>query len=183
MPPKPQFTKIVCNAKQIALDWTSKRKTASEAEEVTSHELRCQEKPRPAFDKALQKFLPFLLTIIGAPADWRENTKVTGVSLNKEEDGRRGIVITASRKCPHGSAPIAINSPHLREGLDDKETGANFFLDGMGDAIDVMCDEAAAYLGGDRSQGELFGDETKEERKAKRGGGLTRVGEVLAGVQ
>lgn len=165
MAAKPQFTKVVANGKNVQIHWISRRKTASEVEEQHNHQLECPEKPRPKFDKALQAFLPFLLTIIGAPADWTENTEITGISLNKEEDRRRGIVITAKRKCPFGNAPIALNTPHLRESLDDtKETGPNFLLPGMADAIDTMCDEAQAYLDGDRAQGELFGDDEKKGR-------------------
>ncbi len=166
---KPQFTKIVTTSKHLALHWQSRRKTASDVEELTSHETVCPELPRPEFQTAMQAFLPFFLTIIGAPASWKESTKITGVSINKEEDGRRGVVLTASRKCPHGAAPIALNSPHLREQIEDKETGNNFFLAGMDQALDTLCEEAQAYLEGERSQGELFeGAEPKKER-GKRG--------------
>lgn len=167
---QPQFTKVVANGKHVAIEWITRKKTASEAEEHQSHSVVCQERPRPAFDKALQAFLPFLLQIIGAPAEWKDKTEVTGISLNKEEDRRRGVIITARRKCPFGNAPIAINTPHLRESLDDtKETGSNFLLPGMADAIDTMCEEAQSYLDGDRAQGELFGDDEKEEKKPRRG--------------
>lgn len=174
----PQFTKIIANNKHVALHWVSRRKTASEAQEQHHHQLECAEKPRPKFDVALQAFLPFLLKIIGAPASWSDNTRVTGVSLNREEDDRQGIVITATRKCPHGSAPIAINTPHLREPIEDKDTGPNFFLDGMTDAIEEMCAEAQAYLDGDRAQGELFGDDEPKKKKG-RGGAPELVGDVL----
>lgn len=175
----PQFTKITNNNKFVAIHWISRRKTAGDAEESTSHELQCAERPRPEFDKALQAFLPFLLQIIGAPSDWTDNTEVTGISLNKEEDRRRGIVITAKRKCPFGAAPIALNTPHLRESLDDtKETGPNFLLPGMADAIDEMCEEAQTYLDGDRAQGELFGDEG--EKKRGNGGEPELVGDIAA---
>lgn len=180
---KAQFTKIVANGKHVAISWITRKQTASKAEELQTHNVECPERPRPKFDKALQAFVPFLLEIIGAPGEWIENTEVTGISLNKEEDRRRGIVITAKRKCPYGNAPIAINTPHLRESLDDaKETGPNFLLPGMAGAIDRMCSEAEAYLAGDRAQGELFGDESKDEKKGKRGGAPTRIGDVLAGV-
>jgi hypothetical protein len=179
MATKPQFTKIVANQKHVALHWSSRKKSADDVEEITSHELQCQAKPRPSFDTALQAFKPFLLKILGAPASWSEGTTVTGISLNKEEDGRRGVVITASRKCPHGAAPIAINTPHLREPIDDKDAGSSFFLEGMADAIDVMYQEAQKYLEGDRQQGELFTDDAA--KKGKRGGKPTLVGEVLAG--
>lgn len=167
---QPQFTKIVNNSKQVHIEWITRKRTASEAEEQHNHQLECQEKPRPEFDTALQAFKPFLLEIIGAPADWKAKTVVTGISLNKEEDRRRGIIITAKRTCPFGAAPIALNTPHLRESLDEtKETGPNFLLPGMVNAIDAMCEEAQIYLDGDRSQGELFGDEEKEEKKSRRG--------------
>ena len=174
-----QFTKIIINQVHVALHWISRKRTASEADEVHHHQLECPEKPRPEFEKALQAFLPFLLEIIGAPKSWSENTRVTGVSLKKEEDGRRGIVITATRKCPFGSAPIALNTPYLREALDDsKETGSQFFLSGMSDAIDELCAEADKYLGGDRAQGELFGDAKPEKTRGK-GGEPEKVGDVV----
>lgn len=181
MAAKPQFTKIVANGKHVQIHWISRKKTASEAEEQHNHQLECPEKPRPAFEKVLQAFLPFLLQIIGAPADWSDNTKVTGISLNKEEDRRRGIVITAVRKCPYGNAPIAINTPHLRESLDPaKENGPSFLLEGMAELIDEMCDEAQAYLDGDRAQGELFGDDAGGKKKKGKGGQPERVGDVLS---
>lgn len=180
MASNPQFTKITANGKSIQIHWISRKKTASEADEQHNHQLECAEKPKPEFDTALQAFLLFMLRIIGAPTDWTDNTKITGVSLNKEEDGRRGIVITASRKCPFGAAPIALNSPHMREPKDDaKETGANFFLSGMADAIDTLCEEAQAYLDGDRAQGELFGDPKPEKVKRGKGGEPELLGDVL----
>lgn len=180
MATKPQFTKISSNQKAIAIDWLTKRRTASEVEEHQSHHLGCPEKPRPAFEKALQAFLPYLITILGAPAEWKGNTRITGVSINKEEDGRRGVVLTASRKCPHGPSPVAINAPHLREPMTDAEqAGTNFFLPGMADAIDTLCEEAQAYLDGDRSQGELFGEPPKEKKRKGKGGDLEKVGDVL----
>lgn len=174
----PQFTKIVNNGKHIQIHWISRKKTASEAEEQHNHQLECPERPRPEFDTALQAFLPFLLQIIGAPKEWKDNTEITGISLNKEEDRRRGIVITAKRKCPFGAAPIAINTPHLRESLDDtQETGPNFLLPGMADAIDAICEEAQVYLDGDRAQGELFEEVPKKTRG--KGGEPEKIGDVL----
>lgn len=175
---KPQFTKIVVNKDHVALHWISRKRTASEVDEVHNHQLECPEKPRPQFDKALQAFLPFLLEIIGAPKTWTEKTTVTGVSLKKEEDGRRGIVITATRRCPYGSAPIALNTPYLREAIDEAtETGTNFFLPGMGAAIDTICDEAQTYLDGERAQGELF--ESAAKKVAGKGGEPEHVGDVV----
>lgn len=183
MASKPQFTKITSNGKAIAIHWISRRKTASDADEQHNHQLECPERPRPAFETALQAFLPYMLTILGAPDEWRTNTRVTGISINKEEDGRRGLVITASRKCPYGAAPIALNTPHLREAKDEaKEKGANFFLGGMADAIDAMCVEASAYLEGDRAQGELFG-ESKPAKTRGKGGEPERVGDVVGRIK
>lgn len=182
MPSKPQFTKIVANGKSIAIHWISRKKLDSGTEEQHNHQLECPERPRPAFDKALQAFLPFMLQIIGAPAEWAKTTEVTGISLNKEEDRRRGIVITGKRKCPFGAAPIAINTPHLRESLDDaKETGPNFLIDGMADAIDLMCQEAQAYIEGDRAQGELFETAKPKEERGK-GGEPELLGDVVGRV-
>lgn len=152
----PQFTKVVANGKHVALHWKN---------EDASQQLTCPAKPRPSFDAALQAFKPFLLRIFGAPASWDGGTTITGISVNREEDGRRGLVVTARRKCPHGSAPTTLNTPHLREPIEDKDTGTGFFLEGMADAIDTMCEEAEKYLNGDRTQGELFDEEDGEAGK------------------
>lgn len=179
---KPQFTKITVNQKHVALEWISRKRTASEAEEIHNHQLECPEKPRPEFDQALQAFLPFLLEIIGAPKSWTENTKVTGVSLKKEEDGRRGIVITATRKCPYGSAPIALNTPYLREAMEDTETGTQYFRPGMADAIDTICEEAQTYLDGERAQGELFEDAGPKKTRGK-GGDPEPLGDIVGRIK
>lgn len=174
---KIQFTKISQTGKSIAIHWKSTKKTASDIDENETVQLECPERPRPEFDKALQTFLPFLLTIVGAPADWKQNTEIRGISINKEEDGRRGIVITASRKCPYGAAPIALNSPHLREALDDTtETSTQFFLPKMADAIDDLCEEAQAYVDGERAQGQLF---DVGKKKGPQNGELELVGSVM----
>lgn len=178
---KPQFTKIVANDAHVALNWTSKKKTASEAEEIHSHELTCEEKPRPAFDVAMQAFKPFLLKIIGAPKEWAEKTIVRGISLKKEESGARGIVISAIRYCPFGSAPIAINTPYLREQTDEtKESGSNFFLDGMVDAIEELCDQADEYLKGNRAQGELFSDDKPPSKRKGKESEPELIGSIAA---
>lgn len=171
-----RFTKIA-NAKNVHIEWQSKKTTASKAEELHQHQLDCPERPRPAFGAALQRFLAFALQIIGAPDTWAENTRVTGVSINYEEDGRRGLVITMSRKGPLGAAPFVINTPHLREPMDPtKETGVSFFPTGLAGVIDFAAQEAQAYLDGDRAQADMFaeGDAAKT-----RGGKPEKVGDVL----
>lgn len=188
--PKPlkRFTKIR-HGKTVAIEWTSEKTTAGGAKEHVDHQLECPEGPRPSFKSALQGFAAFFLAIIGAPKEWEDKTVITGVSINYEDDGRRGIILTASRKCPYGAAPVAMNTPLLKESMDPaKETGPTYWLPKMEELVAVLEQEAEAYLNGDRAQVEMFDGapvttEDKPKTKRKGGGGEpTAVGDVVGSI-
>lgn len=161
-----RFSKIKYDGKQVALVWTTKKPKAGGATEEVVHHLTCGEHPVPAFARALQAFVPFVLTTLELPRDYGEGVKVTGLSINEEEkDGRLGLVATCQKKLELTNAPVIFNTPHLRERLDE-EMDAGFLPSSVVDLIDAASNCAHRYVEGERQQATLFDQQQAEPEHA-----------------
>jgi hypothetical protein len=71
--------------------------------------------------------------------------------------------VTCLKKLTQANAPLVVNTPHLREPVEDREFGeTGFFTDGMAEALLEAENQAEAYVGGKRAQGELFNSTPSE---------------------
>lgn len=143
--------------------------------------LRSFEQPAASFDDALRAFVDLVLTLLKLPDAYRENFRVTGLSVNYEEaDERMGLVVTCQKQLPDANAPLVLNTPHLREPIEG-ETGPGFFIAGWESALDTALGEAVKFVNGTRAQRDLFADqheaaeEQKFEKARGRRGGLHAV--------
>jgi hypothetical protein len=129
-----KFFKIKYNGEKVALSWTEHKLGGTEIE----HNLHSGQTPAPDLPAALKKFERFVEELLEVPADWMNTLKVTGLSINEEEDdGREGLVITCQKKLASTNGPLVVNTPHLREPVKLGEEGPGFFLDGMAEAIET----------------------------------------------
>lgn len=153
-----QFTKIKYDGKQVELAWTEKKKSTE-----IIHTLSSKEQPDIELPNALAGFADFVERLAEVPHAWMRNVRVTSVSINVEEkDGRLGLVITSQKKLADANSPLVVNTPHLRQSVKLGEEGVGFFLVGMEDAIDRAERAAQGFVGGKRTQTNLFDSAPKK---------------------
>lgn len=155
------FTKIKFNGEKVSLSWTEKKSGGTEIE----HNLHSAQMPSPDLPAALKAFDKFVEELIEVPRDWMATLKVTGLSINEEEDGRSGLVITCLKKVGAANGPLVLNTPHLRQPLKLGEEGPGFFMDGMEGAIESADRAATGYVDGKRAQRNLFDAFVAREKK------------------
>ena len=149
-----KFSKIKFDGVFTELTWTSKLDGAGEV----VHTLKSTDAPRPEFIGALKAMVGPVLEVLELEnAGWEDSLSVSGLSINEEEDGRRGLVCTCRRPLDVANAPLIINTPHLREFRDD-EALKGFMPDELYSAMEAVEKEAALYLKGKRAQGDFFAD-------------------------
>lgn len=146
------FSKIKFDGVFVELTWTSKLDGSGEV----VHTLKSTDTPRPEFHAALKALVAPVLEVLELEnAGWEDSLSVSGLSINEEEDGRRGLVCTCRRPLDVANAPLIINTPHLREFRDD-EALKGFMPDELYSAMEAVEKEAAHYLQGKRAQADLF---------------------------
>lgn len=160
-----KFSKIKWNGMKVFLAWIDKKgKTEIE------HHLNSYDTPAPELPKALSAFVPIVLDLLELPQAYRDDLRVTGLSINEEGDERSGLVVTCQKKIAQANSPLILNTPHLREPVAPTEHGAvGFFTNGMSEAIDKAQVAAIDYYRGKRAQTEIFEDSvsSKENDAAK----------------
>jgi hypothetical protein len=156
------FTKIKSNGKQVVLEWTTPAKGARSGE-LIEHRLTSEQSPVPEFTDALDALREEVGTLLETPKPWWKDLSIIGVSINVEEDGRKGYVVTALKPLSNTNAPLVINTPHLRAAGEDDEPGL-FAPEGLVELVAAVCEQAKAYVGGKRAQFDMFSEENGKRR-------------------
>jgi hypothetical protein len=160
-----KFTKIKYNGEKVAISWLETKPGGTEIE----HNLHSTMKPAPDLEASLERFSRFVEEILEVSHEWMGGLRVTGISINtEEEDGRAGLVITCQKKLALTNGPLVVNTPHLREPKNLGDDGPGFFLAGMDMAIDQAFTAATGFVQGKRAQREIFGDEVTLTTDTKR---------------
>lgn len=147
-----KFSKIKWDGACIELTWTTKLDGAGEI----THTLKSYDTPRPEFVAAMRGMVPHVLKVLELEeAGWQDTLSVSGLSINEEDDGRRGLVCTCRRALDVANAPLIVNTPHLREFMDDEQL-KGFIPDDMLRAMEQVERESELYLKGKRAQADLF---------------------------
>lgn len=147
------FHKIGFKGGSVVLRWQT---SARGGLEQVKHELESRDVPAPGFHHALQGLGAFIQTALEIDP---EGLTIQSVSINHEEDGRRGFVVTALKAFPgFFNAPLIINTPHVREPASDDDVGPGFAPDDLVVAVDRLEREANRYLNGERAQRDMFPD-------------------------
>jgi hypothetical protein len=150
-----KFTKIKLSEKNgVHLEWTTPAE--KRPNDVVEHRLTGKDAPAPEFTEAMQAFKPEVVGLLELSEEYGEGLTVVGLSINYEEDGRKGLVVTCLKALDAFNAPLVLNTPHLRE-ASDEEPG-NYLPDGLLLLVRHAEQEAAAYVNGIRAQQSLFSD-------------------------
>lgn len=150
-----RFTKIKYSEKNgVHLEWSTPAE--KRPEDLVEHTLNGKEAPAPEFDAALQAFRGEVLVLLELPGDYTDGLRVIGLSVNYEDDGRKGLVVTCVKQLERTNAPLVLNTPHLRE-ASDEDTG-NYLPDRMVELVREAERQAAAYVPGARLQKGLFAE-------------------------
>lgn len=144
-----RFSKIRYHRGKVRLDWTTPN-----GEDKEHHWLESEDAPNRDFEKALEAFRADILSVLNLPKGYGEDLEVHTVSVDRDENGRFGVVISATKKVPAGS--FALSTPRLQEPAEDSKGGAKVLNDQQLERLQVLQAAAEAYAKGDRQQGELF---------------------------
>ena len=154
-----RFQKIkFSSAGEVLLQWAVKKPGGEETElKMTS-----KQAPAPEFEAALRAFILPALDLLELDKEYGENLRVVGLSINEEEDGRCGLVVTMLKKLEHANAPLVLNTPHMREYMDE-ESDRGFMPDEMLQALKAAERAAKNFLDGKRAQADMFKPDAKEK--------------------
>lgn len=117
--------------------------------------LKSRDNPLPAFVKAFDALPPLVCQIVGLPEDYTNKMTVTGVTLC-DAGGNEHVMLTAKKELPDNNRPFNIITP-LR--LTDQPQEEGSYSPPLSDKqvalVQELIDEAAAYIKGDRAQGQI----------------------------
>jgi hypothetical protein len=153
-----RFTKIKSSSKGVHLEWTTPAEKHPDNE--VHHKLESDDTPAPEFTEALQHFIPEVLHVLELPTEYAIGLRVTGLSVNYEEDDRRGMVVTCLKDLEATNSPLVLNTPHMRELSDEDEDGAGFLSDAMLELLAAAEEQAEAFVHGTRMQLDLLAEAT-----------------------
>lgn len=165
-----RFHKIKSTENIAAFEWTE------EAGKVKhGHSFESKERPAPELPNALNAFRPYVVDLLGLPEPWSEALTISSISLSEDEDGRRGLIVTAVKKVEraHGN-PVVINTPLMRERGESDNASNGFFDEDIAELIEAAELAAEDYVvHGKRLDISMFTPEqiAEMERKANENGG------------
>lgn len=149
-----RFTKIKVNDKGVQLLWST-----TDASGLThNHDVSSPEKPAPELPEALAAFVPYVMDLLDLPPNWREQIRVTTINLNEEKETKsRGLMVSVTRKIAKASGrPVSITTPHMREATENTTATTGILDDDTLELIAKVERAAAAFVKGERMQGELI---------------------------
>lgn len=145
------FTKVKHLKGSVVLEWEAEEGVART--DKGEHRLTSYDDPHPDFLNAMRALVKPALRLLDLPDMYGKEITVSGVSLTYEDKRGRGAVLTLQKKLETCPAPLILNTPYLPE--DGGEHGVSLPSE-IRDAIDDLLLEAAQFLKGKRSQGELW---------------------------
>lgn len=148
-----RFTKIKANKKRVHLEWMTPAPGGGGSDYI-EHTLESGDPPAPEFVQAMQALAEEVGELLEVESEWAEGLEVIGLSINYEDDGRRGLVVTCLKPLDGTNAPLVLNTPHLRE--PDADADGPALSEGMLRLLAAAGSQAAAYVKGQRAQGTLF---------------------------
>lgn len=145
------FTKVKHLKGSMVFEWEAEE--GASGADKSEHRLTSYDEPHPDLIAAFRALVTPSLKLLDLPSVYSRDLTVSGVSLTYEEKRGRGAVITLQKKLDSCPAPLIFNTPYL-----PKDAGGHqpSLPSEMNTAIDAILVEAAAFLKGKRSQGDLW---------------------------
>lgn len=153
------ITKIKYDGEKVEISWKDVGVGGTE----TTHTQTSRQTPSPRFVAALHAFVPIVVDLLRLPEGYEIGLRVQSLSINYEEgDGREGLVVTSLKDLKDTfNAPLVLNTPHLRQVVDDEEDGRSGFLTSeLSSALAVARGAAERFLDGERAQVDAFANAT-----------------------
>lgn len=151
-----RFTKIKYNPEKGGV-YIAYQKGKDFEDEYT---VRCTEKPRPEFVKAMQDLAEYVTEICELPSEYTKRIEVTSVSLNYGgPNDTEGATITAKMMLENSNAPLNINTPNKAFEMYNVDADPDpkvLLSEDCVEAIETLEQEARKYIAGYRAQGNLF---------------------------
>ena len=122
--------------------------------------MSCSEPARPEFYTAMENLREHVIDMCELPENYLNRIKVKGVTFSYGgEAGVMGATITAQMDLYNSNCPLNLNTPHKASDSynDQPADEAQLLSDDCVEALKALCEEAEAYIKGDRAQGSLFG--------------------------
>lgn len=165
-----RFTRISITKKLVSLSMEEQR---GHGTITTVYESK--DRPLPSFTASLQAFAGWALQLLEAPPKWDEQITVTTVNLSEDKNGRRGILVSISKRVEQANgAASSITTPLMREADNlDGEIANGYYGKHIDDLLTQLEAEAARYEKGEREQIEAFAKDEAAPKKdrAPRGRG------------
>lgn len=160
-----RFKKIKFDGEQVFLQY---EEGASFENEYT---IKCKELPRPEMVAALEDLRPEVLLLCELPDSYLDRIDVRSVSLNYGGPAETmGATITARMKLYHSNCPLNLNTPNKPVepyntdcDYDDDTYEKMCLSEDCVDKLEVLIEEAEAYINGHRAQGSLFGEDSADK--------------------
>lgn len=126
-------------------------------EKVDVLTFKSNDRPKPELEKALQQMVKHLVEHSELPEEYKYDVTVRRVSLTRDKNGHRGVVVSGSRDLEGSKSPLNISSPLFYEEWDsEEEAGDNaelsVFSAECGEDIKRLEELVIAYYNGDRQQ-------------------------------
>lgn len=159
-----RFTKIKFVGTKVELAWTTKK-----LHQEVEHRLTSSQAPAQPLLAALEAFRDPVLRLLELPLRYGDGLRVQSLSINVEEkDGRRGLVVTSLKEIASAHSPLVLNTPHLRERMDE-ETEKGFLPEEWLRLLEDAESGATRYVNGERAQSDLFADAARNREPAHAG--------------
>lgn len=161
-----RFKDIKINADGVELDRVEKHNDGTEL----TQKMKNATAPLASFKTALQAFTGYALALIGAPAEWHDETNVSSIHLSEEpKTNRRGLIVTIVRKIERAKNRVmVINTPLMHQPTEDADgTNPGTFEREVLNMITTAEKEATRYWNGERDQTELPFESTDDLSKRR----------------
>jgi hypothetical protein len=145
------FTKVKHLKGSMVFEWEIDE--GATGADKSEHRLTSYDDPHPDLIAAFRALVAPALKLLDLPSMYSRDLTVSGVSLTYEEKRGRGAVLTLQKKLDGCPAPLIFNTPYLPQDAGEHQPS---LPSAMNDAINAVLVEAAAFLKGKRSQGDLW---------------------------
>lgn len=146
-----KFRKIRFSGGVVVIDFTRPN-----GEDVEQCQLHCNDEPEKPLSEGLADLAPFALKLFGL-GKTTKGVEVISVAIDQKEGEGRGFVISCIRTVAAGA--YALSTPRVQEAGEALSEGPRIASKELVQRIDFLCNAAAAYVEGARTQTELFEEE------------------------
>lgn len=151
-----KVTKVKFHDERTTVAYTTSNRGTAETHELPD----CSDGRRPTFEKAIASVGKDALEVLGLGKRLGERYRLTQVSVSEDANGHRGFILHGMFRTNAGE--VSLPTPRLREKVES-EDGETILSDVARKRIDVLLDEAIAFVSGQRIQSDLFEGDGEDE--------------------